>query len=157
MENKEYFIYLNGEKIPVSEEVYRAYYRQIWRVRDHAKRHGGCCCADWKKCIGDCGICRYHTGGACLSLDRFFEEAGDSCDVLRDPLANGFEDRIAEEDGLARKLASLTDEDRAICETLIEELSEREAAEATGLSKTQYHRKKTALITRLQIEWVDLL
>ena len=61
------FIYTTGEAdecpkselIEVNEDVYRAYYRPVWQARDHAKRHGGCSTADWKKCSGDCGTCSY--------------------------------------------------------------------------------------------------
>ena len=40
-ENSNRFVYLNGEPIPVTEEVYLAWYRPVWRTHDFARRHGG--------------------------------------------------------------------------------------------------------------------
>lgn len=151
---------IHYERIEVSEEVYNTYYRPIWRARDHAKRHGGCSCADWRKCDGDCGLCRYRTGSDTLSLEKMHEDAGDAIDEDCDPLGEAFVDHIVDEitrSDLAERIQKLDPLSRQICEHLIAGINERDAAASLGLSKTTYHDRKVRLIKELQIDWADLL
>lgn len=74
--NREYKIYIRSTKewVPVAEEVYRIYYRDIWAARKRAQSHGQCCCPKNKAwvCDGDCGLCEYRTTGdtACATLPK---------------------------------------------------------------------------------------
>jgi len=70
--------------IPISEEVYRGIYPEIWRVQKQARSHGQCICPTkllWK-CDGHCGLCQYATPGKFCSLD----EPMDTHDGERVPL-----------------------------------------------------------------------
>ena len=83
MTNKQHFISVNGELIPVNEDVYQEYYRPIWRTHYHACKHGQCGCTDWRRCEGDCGLCRYRAAGNTLSLDAEYEgEEGSKLTLL---------------------------------------------------------------------------
>ena len=62
-------IYLNGQPVPVTEEVYLEWYRPIWRCHDFARRHGQCSLSRWQLCEGDCAICRFRMAGDHSSLD----------------------------------------------------------------------------------------
>ena len=65
-ENKEFYLVIKGEKIIVSEEVYRAYKssdraerkrkQRMWRCR--IKREKGIN-NQWKRCQGNCEECQY--------------------------------------------------------------------------------------------------
>ena len=37
--------------IPVTEEVYKEYYRPIWRTHYRARKHERCGCTDWRWCV----------------------------------------------------------------------------------------------------------
>lgn len=55
---REYKVYIHSTKewITVTEDVYRAYYRDIWATRNRAQSHGQCMCPKSKTwlCNGDC-------------------------------------------------------------------------------------------------------
>ena len=63
--SKQRKIYLRSEEkfIEVSEEVYLAYYRPAWRIRDREQRAGRCKCTRknlWQ-CDGECFDCPFHS------------------------------------------------------------------------------------------------
>lgn len=66
---KQHFIPLNGQRIPVSEEIYYEYYRPIWAIRKRAQAHGQCMCPGSKlwKCNGDCPACSYHAAALIIA------------------------------------------------------------------------------------------
>ena len=64
------------ELVEVDRQVYEAYYRPIWRVRDKAMRHGGCNAVTWRVCTGDCATCLHHLGGRMWSLEMHVEKTG---------------------------------------------------------------------------------
>ena len=81
--NKEFYVTIQGKKILVSEEVYRAYVRPI-RAEQRQKRREWKCPVPGKKgnlvrCQEDCSKCKYalagnNARGNVLSLDTFKEE-----------------------------------------------------------------------------------
>ncbi len=48
---------ITEERIPVTEEQFREYYRPINRIYAFAKRHHQCACHHWWRCGGDCTMC----------------------------------------------------------------------------------------------------
>ena len=78
MENKQFYIKVNGRKVPVSEEVYRAYVRPV-RTEQRSRRRAWRCVIRGEKyglvrCKGDCANCAYALSGNaptgnCTSLD----------------------------------------------------------------------------------------
>lgn len=82
-EKKEFYIIIKGEKVTVSEEVYRAYVRPI-RAEQRQQRRIWKCQVKGKKgnlvrCQEDCSKCKYalagnNARGNILSLDTFKEE-----------------------------------------------------------------------------------
>ena len=173
--------YVRYQFIEVSKEVYYAYYRPIWRTRERAKadRHGGCGCKDWRICPGDCWTCKFHTGGDTFSLDKLHEDIGDAAEAAKrndaplpndhhnpyrriepiTPITDQFAhvlDRMVYGD-VADRIKALSEEERSICECILLDLTEREAAERLGLSKTTFHDRKEKLFKRLRTEWADLL
>ena len=83
LENKEFYVVIKGEKIVVTEEVYRAYVRPI-RKEQRRKRRTWKCQVKGKKgnlvrCTEDCSRCEYalsgnNATGNVLSLDVFIED-----------------------------------------------------------------------------------
>lgn len=95
-ENKEFYLVIKGEKIIVSEEVYRAYKssdraerkrkQRMWRCR--IKREKGIN-NQWKRCQGNCEECQFKQQKMSdVSLDALKEEGFDGVDESLDVEAN---------------------------------------------------------------------
>lgn len=73
---KEYYIEVNGEKIPVTEEVYRAYYRPVWAEHKREERRRKCRLLNGTRCSKKCSECTMMKNGSDLSLDSLDEDIG---------------------------------------------------------------------------------
>ena len=146
---KEYFIPVNHKLIPVSKEVYEEYFRPIWRTHYHARKHGQCSCLDWRRCEGDCGLCRYRTAGQTISLDLEREDVGD---IRPDPSAD-IESIVLEKillEELLQALNELDPDSRRIIELFSIGKSEREIALDIGLSQKAVNKRKTKIFNHLR-------
>ncbi|MDU6265091.1 MAG: hypothetical protein E6600_11385 [Anaerocolumna aminovalerica] len=159
-ENKERKIYIRSTKqwVPVTEEIYREYYRPIWRLQKEAQKNCQCLCPKSKLwiCDSDCAICEYRAAGNTISLDAPMENAdGDGfslIDTIEDPTSN-FSDILVDRLLLKQLLDELSDRDpegKRICELIMEGSSKTEMAatlqnEFGGdwyKSKVVYHEKQ---------------
>jgi hypothetical protein len=131
------FIRSTNQWVPVTEEVYQAYYRPIWRTQKAARKAGQCICPRSKLwlCDGDCFTCAYHTAGNTVSLDAPMENAnGDEftlLDTLTDPDSN-FTDILVDRlllEQLLDELAEHHPEGRRICELIMDNCSKAEIAD----------------------------
>ena len=125
--DKEYFIELNGRKIPVSKEVYDAFKRPAWKER---KR-------------------RQVRAEKELSLEAFADAGFEipSSQALVDEI---FEDKLLL-DMLSKALSELTDDERfLINELFYQEKSERTVARETGLPQKTINNRKRAIINKLK-------
>lgn len=155
-QDKQYFIPLNGKLIPVTEEVYKEYYRPIWRTHYHASKHGQCGCTDWRRCEGDCGLCRYRAAGNTLSLNAEYEgEEGSKLnllDTIEDSAAN-IEEIVADKlllEELFRVLDDLDPDSRQICELIRQGKTEREIAAEFGVRQSTLNYRKNKLMDKLR-------
>lgn len=125
--DKEYHIKLNGKLLPVTEEVYYAFKRHVWRER---KR-------------------RQVRAEKELSLEAF-ADAG-----VEIPSGQALVDEIVEDklllDMLSQALKELTDDERFLIDELFyNDKSEREIAKEIGLSKTGVHKQKEKILSKLR-------
>ncbi|WP_040197210.1 RNA polymerase sigma factor [Candidatus Soleaferrea massiliensis] len=125
--SKEYYIELNGKRIPVSEEVYYAFKRPAWRER---KR-------------------RQVRSDNELSLNAL---ADDGFEV---PDEAALVDEIVEDklllDMLFKALAELTDDERFLIDALFyQEKSERMVAKEIGVSQNTVNYHKNRLLDKLR-------
>jgi len=51
------YIEIDGQQIPVSEEVYRAYKRQLWAEHKRKEREKRCRDEKGNRCTRDCSTC----------------------------------------------------------------------------------------------------
>jgi hypothetical protein len=132
-------IYIRSTKtwVPVTEEVYLAYYRPIWRTQKAAQKAGQCFCPKDKLwlCDGDCAMCEYRAAGNTISLDAPIENAnGDAfslVETIEDPTAD-FADVLVDRlllEQLLDELAERDPEGKRICEILMEGCSKTEIAD----------------------------
>lgn len=157
MKDKKYYIPMNGQKIEVTEEVYRAYYQPVWRTKKRAQSHGECCCPknDYKACTGDCLGCKYHQAGDKVSTATAIGgEDGELTieNTLVDDTPSA-ESILMEKELLKmlyEELEQLDPDGRRICELIMQGKSERAIAADMGKPQTtiNYKKNKTFSILR---------
>lgn len=161
--NREYKVYIHSTKdwVTVTEDVYRAYYRDIWATRNRAQSHGQCMCPESKTwlCNGDCLACEFRAAGDNLSLDYTIEDdEGNEKSWLEDLRDDGPDvQTITEErdlmNALHQMLKELDPDSRRICELIMTGKSERDIASELGISRNTYtyRRDKVLRILRDQL------
>lgn len=126
---KERYIWLNGEKIYVSEEVYRAYYRPVWREAKQKETR------DDMECSYD------------FMLEHDFDGQAAEDQVLVDEIVA---DKLLL-DELYAALAELTFDERGLIDALyFDEKSERELSSETGVPNPTIHSRKNAVLKKLR-------
>ena len=127
--SKQYHIKLNGELIPVSEEIYRTYKQPQWREKKRAN------------------VRRKRE----VSLDSMLENG----DAIQFDLGQAFIDELVADklllDELFQALAELDVEERALIDELFfKGKSERQIAESVNISHQAIHKKKKRILTKLK-------
>jgi len=145
---KQNYIIVNGEKVPVTEEVYRAYMRPAWAEHKRQERWSRCRKPDGSRCEADCGKCPNRRTGGILSLDQSREEGFEP----QDPTAD-VADIVANKQ-LLKQLLRLLDEmdpdSRRICELLGQGASEREIAAVFGIRQSTLNYRKNKILAQLR-------
>ena len=127
---KEYYILVDDEKVPVSEEVYRAFKRPAWAEKKRRQRE-------------------QENGTTPLSLDSLTEAGFDipSGDTLVDEIV---EDKLLL-DMLFAALAELTDDERGLIDALFyQEKSEREVARELEIPRNTFVYRKDKILSKLK-------
>ena len=160
---KKYYVIVEEEFVEVSEDVYRAYYQPIWRVRYYARKNDECRCPKhslWK-CDGICPGCQFYTSRKTISLDDPLE--GGSVEGLtlgavpankEVPLSSMIE-RFELIEALHKELARLSPEDRLICELIAASYSERQASQVMGMSRSAFKRRWAKIKVQLSDKLKD--
>ena len=115
-ETKNYFITLKDVEIPVTEEVYRAYYRPVWAAIKRKEREKRCRNADGSRCTEDCDQCDREPDGGFLSLDKLIDEGYETAD------SDAVDDIVMEKmliDELYAALDELSDDERNLVSRLL--------------------------------------
>ena len=158
MENnaKRYFIPVDGQLIEVREEIYKEYYRPIWRARKRAQKGGNCGCPKsqlWK-CDGECQLCSFSAAGDQVSLSTPI--GGEHGEIsLSDRLSDDVtpESRLFRKDLIEALYSSLTQLDsdsRQLCFFIMQGKTEREIAATMNLSQSTLHDKKQKTLALLR-------
>ncbi len=126
--NKEWYIWLDGIKVPVSEEVYRTYKRAEWREeKQDAVRKDRECSFDY--------MTEHDFDGQAVSEQELVDE------IVSDKLLL---------DELYAALAELTDDERSLIDELyFKEKSERELSKDIGVPQTTINYQKNKIL-----EWL---
>jgi RNA polymerase sigma factor (sigma-70 family) len=75
MEQREYYLTVDGKEVHVTEEVYRTCIREEWREHRNNERRARCMIGD-RRCNGNCAECPDVRHGTPLSLNRLMAEQG---------------------------------------------------------------------------------
>ena len=152
MQNKQLYIEIEGQQVPVIEEVYRAYKQPLWAEHKRQEREKRCAVSDGKgglkRCNGDCSKCPYDRTGRVLSLDAFEEESGQAVEAESPDIADIAADAILLEE-LWAAVAELDPDNRRIIELFSEGHPEREIAAEVGLSQKAINKRKAKLFGQL--------
>lgn len=159
-EQKQFYVTVNGQKVEVSEEVYRAYVRPI-RAQQRAKRRNWRCIVLAEKyglvrCKEDCNQCPYALQGNIptgneTSLDTLYEagfDAPSSGDIEADLIEA--EERIEKATRVREAIKFLNKrQQELIMEIFFNGKTQQQIAIETGISKQSVsdalHRAITAL------------
>lgn len=155
--SKEFYLMIEGKKVYVTEEVYRAYKNPIWKEKKEKQRMMRCRGAKGKRCNGKCQRCEYFLKGgdtgSTLSLEGL-SEAG----------APDIADPFNVENAVIYKLMLKTlfeeleefmpDHGREIAELMIAREKQKDIAEHLGIpvQTLQYKVKK---ISKFVIDFLD--
>ena len=129
---------------PVSEAVYFALYRPIWRKQKAMQKTGQCRCPRhllWK-CDGQCDLCEYRAAGFERSLDWDLEEYGDHYEAIdADPAEIYADHEIL--CLLVKRLEVLCPEALAVGDLITagDGISQRGAIEKLGLKRSTFRSK----------------
>ena len=132
---QERHIYIDGQKVPVSEKIYQAYMRPVWaeqKRRERAKR----CRIGGVRCAGDCRQCPYQRTGTAVSLERLDEVNHMPVDLSADV------QEIVE----GRMLL----EGQLLCRLLLDGESERQIAGRLGISQVAVNKRKQRVFAILR-------
>lgn len=140
------YLKVNGQKLPVTEEVYRAYKRPAWAEHKRKEREKRCRVENGNRCTADCSKCDKQRTGIVLSLDKFTEEGFEA--VAPFDLAELVADKLLLEE-LYAALEELDPDNRRIMQLFSIGKSEREIATDIGLSQKAVNKRKNKLFTQL--------
>ena len=143
-----YYIYLRStnERVPVTEQEFKDYYRDIDSFRKKQQRHGRCVCPTKKQlsCDMDCVTCPFRRAGDSLSLNYTVnDEEGNERPWLDDLVDDTalFEEIIADGMELKRilsKIQELMPEAVEIGELRQQGLSEDAISKEIGIGRKTY-------------------
>ena len=68
------YVLIGGTRVFLNAEQLRMWNRFINEVRNDARRMRTCGMTDYRRCCGDCGLCKYQMNGAMYHLDQDDEE-----------------------------------------------------------------------------------
>jgi len=72
--NNQRYVEVDGEMVAVSEEVYQAYKRPLWKERKRKERDLRCLDENGYRCTKDCRLCDKERTSRVLSLNKFAED-----------------------------------------------------------------------------------
>jgi len=144
----QYFIEIEGQKVPVTEEVYKAYIRPIWIEQKRNEREKRCRDENGARCTKDCSNCRKQRTGTPYSIDSF------QGDFRFEPIDNiDIAELVADKLLLAELYSILNELDpgsRRIIELFSIGLPEREIATEVGMSQKAVNKRKKKLFTLIR-------
>ena len=147
MDNQRY-IEIDGEKIYVTEEVYRSYKRPLWAEHKRKERAKRCRDENGFRCTKDCRTCEKAREGSVLSLDKFADDGYEIPDTV--DLFELVSDKL-ELELLAAALDKLDPGDRSLIDALFySDRTVRDYAAEIGISHQAVVKRKQKILDKLR-------
>ena len=161
-EKKEFYVTIKGEKVMVSEEVYRAYIRPLRAERLRKLRAWKCKVKGKKgnlvRCQEDCSKCPYalagnNATGNTLSLDEFKEDGVEIVDRSVDLEISYIENEewTSNQERLHKAILQLTPRQQEMVQMIYYEgKTEQEIADKYGITQQAVHNALKKILSRLK-------
>jgi len=141
----QFYILIDGEQIFVTEEVYRAYKRPLWREKKEKERRKRCRDENGNRCTKNCNDCLKSRNGSDLSLEKLSDIGLDVADPV------DYAEFVADELLLEQLLGVLNDEEIALIDALFyKERTEQDYAVEVGVSQQAIGKRKKKIIDKLR-------
>lgn len=161
---RQYYLTIEGQEIPVTEEIYRAYKRPVWAEHKRRERAKRCIGEKGHRCTGDCSKCDQQKNGAPLSLDALEDASGNQPPTSEDVAEIVMYSFLLEK--LNEELERLAPTDELILRLFGNGMSEREISKVLkersqndssiqGLSQKSVNLHKISLFTMLREKLKD--
>ena len=156
----DFYIEINHQKVPVTKEVFVAYYNDMAKERMQRIRRSRCMAPNAKGGMrlcdkSSCNECPHKRSGGTVSLDYLHDEFDYE---VEDKTENVVEQINKEETASAvrKALSELSEIDRTIAVmTLEEDISETKVAELLNISQPAVHQRKVKIIGILREKLKD--
>lgn len=164
MENKDtkqFYLFVKGEKVAVSEEVYRAYVRADDSAARSQRRNSKCLVKGERKglvrCKGNCEECPYYSAGnkllgGVLSLDGLIEEGYEEVadtDIENELIANEEKEKMLT--ALPKAIASLKKKQQYIVKAIyFQGKSQKEVANELGVFQSTVSETLNCAVAKLK-------
>ena len=151
-EDRPYYLDIDGKRIYVTEEVYRAYKQPLWAEHKRKERERRCQISNGrggvKRCEEDCSKCPYSKTGSTISLDRLYEDYEyEIAASSESPLAALIKEEFKQKRDEA--VSELGPIDQQIVISFMNGISEREIAKEIGISQKAVNKRKNKLLKEL--------
>ena len=153
MKNKERYIYVNGEKVNVSEEVYKAYMQPVWRDNKMALRGWRCRLSNGKRCHDNCDECEFALIGegpfGTVGSLNFLEEVEDPALLMEYDL----EKEIICKEQLSNiwdEVSKMDKSNQVIIKMLSDGYSQQECAKYLGIGKSALSQRLKTIRKKLK-------
>lgn len=151
-ETKEYYIIIEGQEVPVTDEVYRAYKRPTWAEHKRNDREKLCQVSNGngglKRCTEDCSNCQHKKEGKVLSLDDLTEKKH-KMEVHEHDVAEIVVEKVLLEE-LFKILDELDPKSQRICDLIMDGHSKREIARIMSIPQSSFEYQFKKLMTSLE-------
>jgi RNA polymerase sigma factor (sigma-70 family) len=153
--SKQYYLTIQGKKVEVSEEVYRAYKQPIRKERKRSQRKWRCRNGKGVRCNNRCEECGYALAGhSAVGNDLSLEElvANEAIELANpnDLVEEIYEKERSEE--IIKIYNSLTEDQRYVVDRITEGWSQKRISEELGISISAIHQRM--LVIRKKFEKV---
>lgn len=152
-EDRSFYLDIDGKRIYVDEETYRAYKHPLWAEHKRKEREKRCQVSNGrgglKRCTNDCSTCPFPKSGSLLSIDLLYEDYELE---MKDKSQSILEDIVKEEFNkeLWKAVDGLEEIDKQIAIYLSEGLSERAIAKELNLSQKAVNKRKSKIAIELE-------
>lgn len=148
MEILQRYIEIDGEQIPVTEEVYRAYKRPLWKECKEKERAKRCRNVNSYRCTKDCRTCDKSRDDGNLSLEKLLEDGFNIADPV--DIAELIADKLLFEQ-LMTCLDELEPDERSLIDVLFyNDCTEHDYAAEIGISHQTVGKRKKKVLNKLR-------
>ena len=153
MDKKQRYLYINGERIKVTEEVYKEYMKPVWRENKKAIRGWRCRLSNGRRCHDNCDECEFaRLGegpfGTVGSLD-FLEEVEDPA-LLMDYDLSEHIIKINEKELIMTEISKMDETSQRIIGMLAEGYTHQEIADAYGVTRSDISHRISVIRKKLK-------